>query len=211
MSKEISKREVERIYQEYNDRYGIWGWCSLNKAGIIIDYMEDVFSRVDNPVCVEIGIYGGMSALPVLLDMKRLKTGKFYAIDPWSNEEATKGYEEKHYDYWNNIDLNHVYNIFDTMLKETGTEEYVEIIKKPSDEAPKIYSIDFLYIDGQHTDQAIRDANKYASQVKQDGYCIVDDVEWGEVSQVPDAMVKMGFEALFRIDEAVIFKRKFMS
>lgn len=208
MSKEDSKRLVEKIYPDFDQRYGHnWGWCSLDKAGCIIDCMDDVFTRVSDPVCVEIGVYGGKSIIPVALEMKRHGAGKIYAIDPWDNSEAVKGYEEKDYAFWSTVDMQGIYNIFITLLEENDCRDIVEIIRKPSDEAPHILDIDFLYIDGQHTVQAIRDAKKYASQVKIGGYCVADDINWGDVSLVPTFLKSMGFEEVRWIDGAMIFKR----
>ena len=211
MSKEESKRIVESIYPDYDQRYGQnWGWCSLDKAGCIIDCIDEIFSTVDDPTCVEIGVFGGKSVIPTVLELKRMKSGKLYAIDPWSNGEATKGYEDANYDFWSKVDMDKIYNIFITLLEENDCKEYVEIIRKPSDEAPHIFNIDFLYIDGQHTDQAIRDATKYATQVKLGGYCIADDIDWGEVSKVPSVLESMGFERQRWIDGAIMFKRTHM-
>jgi hypothetical protein len=209
---EDTKRKIEEIYATYDLKYGTnWGWCSLNKAGCIIDCINDICSRVEQPVCVEIGVYGGKSVIPAVLELKRLNKGKFYAIDPWDNIEATKGYEGEHYNFWFNVDLNNIYNLFLNLLNENDCQEYVEIIRKPSDDAPEIFDIDFLYIDGQHTDQAIRDVYKYASKVKLNGYCIVDDINrdvWGEVStKTPDILESMGFGPQKYIDDAIIFKR----
>jgi hypothetical protein len=207
MSKEESKRLVEKIYPDVDNRYGNWGWCSLDKAGCIIDCVDEIFNRVKNPICVEIGVYAGKSVIPVALELKRMDSGKLYAIDPWDNIEATKDYEDKDFEFWSKVDMNRIYEIFKTVLEENGCTKYVEIIKKPSDDAPVIHGIDFLYIDGQHTSQALRDAKKYASQVNVGGYCIVDDIDWGEVSLVPTLVKSMGFEEVRWIDGALIFKR----
>lgn len=213
MSKEDSKNAIIKIYSDYDVRFGTWGWCSLDKAGTMIDFVDEIFTRVADPVCVEIGVYAGKSAIPVALELKRNKSGKLYAIDPWDNFEASKGYTKEHYQFWNTVNLKWARDIFYTALEETGCKEYVEIIEKPSDDAPQISNIDLLYIDGQHTDQAIRDAIKYATQVKIDGYCFVDDLDpspesdWKEVNVVPEVLKSIGFEEIRWVDKALIFKR----
>jgi len=207
-----TKRKIENIYADYDLRYGEnWGWCSLNKAGCIIDCINEICADTKDPICVEVGVYGGKSVIPVVLELKRLQKGKLYAIDPWDNIEATKGYFGEHYNFWFNVDLNNIYNLFLNLLNENNCSDYVEIIRKPSDEAPEIDNINFLYIDGQHTEQAIRDVHKYASKVLLNGYCVVDDINrdvWGEVStQTPSILEGMGFVAQKFIDDAIIFKR----
>lgn len=211
LTKNDTKQKIIEKYEEYDKLFGevSWGWCSLNKAGCIIDYIDDICSRVENPTCVEIGVFAGKSALPAALELKRHNKGKLYAIDPWSNEEASKGYEyipEAH-QYWKQIDLQSIYNFFLSMLKDNQVEEHVNVIRMPSDDAPVIDNIDYLYIDGQHTDQSHRDVMKYATKVKLDGYCIADDIEWGNVKEVPVMLESLGFQKIHAVDTAFVYKR----
>lgn len=206
-SKNQTKQKIEKIYPEYDARYGVWGWVSLNKAGCLIDYVDEICKNVEDPVCVEIGIFAGKSVLPVSLELKRNYRGKVYAIDPWTNEEATRGYDGPHYEYWSQINLQEKFQIFTTMINEFELNDYIEIIKEPSDTAPDIDNINLLHIDGQHTDQALRDVKKYASKIVLNGYCVVDDVEWGEVGNVPNLLEKMGFIHVHSVDGTVIFKK----
>lgn len=206
-SKNNTKEQVTQIYSDYDSRYGVWGWCCLNKAGCLIDYIDEICESAENPVCVEIGVFGGKSVLPVALELKRHKKGKIYAIDPWTNSEASKGYDGINYEYWKQINLEYFYNIFTQSIKEFELHDYVEIIRKPSDEAPSFSDINLLYIDGQHTIQAMKDAIKYASNVVNGGYCVLDDVEWGEVAGVPLYLQAIGFTLFHTIDGARVYKR----
>ena len=63
-----------------------------------------------------------------------------------------------------------------------------------SDDAPE-FGIDYLYIDGQHTKQAFKDADKYATKVRPGGYCFVDDIDWTILSEenLPGYIVDLGF------------------
>lgn len=208
-TKQDSKDIIIEAHQKYDSQL-CWGWCSLDKSGAFVDYIDDVCSRVENPVCVEIGVFGGKSVLPVALELKRHNKGKLYAIDPWTSEEAGKGYENlgEQYTYWTNVDLQKMYEFFMNLLKEYDVENYVDVIKTTSDDAPIIEDIDFLYIDGQHTDQAHRDVMKFATRVKLDGYCVVDDVSWGEVKDVPNMLDALGFTHIHYLDTAYVYKRK---
>ncbi len=206
-SKNDSKSKIERIYPEYDEKYGIWGWISLDKAGCLIDYVDEICRDVESPICVEIGVYAGKSILPVALELKRNAKGIIYAIDPWTNEEATKGYDGINYDYWSQVNLQEKFQLFNKMINEFELGEYVVTIKETSDMAPEFKNINLLHIDGQHTDQAIRDAKKYAVNVELNGYCIVDDVDWGEVENVPKFLEKIGFVPIHSIGSTAIFKK----
>jgi tetratricopeptide (TPR) repeat protein len=206
-SKNQTKHKIERIYPEYDAKYGEWGWISLDKAGCLIDYVDEICRDVDNPICVEIGVYAGKSILPVALELKRNYKGQIYAIDPWTNEEATKGYEGPHYEYWSQINLQEKFQLFKTVIKEFELDEYVVTLKETSDNAPELKNINLLHIDGQHTDQALRDAKKYAVNVELNGYCIVDDVDWGQVENVPKFLEKIGFVPIHSVGSTAIFKK----
>lgn len=201
------KRKIEKIYPDYDQRYGGWGWCTLDKAGCLIDYVNEICESTKDPVCVEIGVYAGKSILPVALELQRNKKGTVYAIDPWSNESAVEGYDGDNLIFWKNRNLALYLNIFKDSIKEFNLENYVSIIQSTSDDAPAISNINLLYIDGQHTIQALKDAEKYATQVELNGYCVVDDVNWGEVSEVPEYLKSIGFEFVNSVDVAQVFKR----
>lgn len=203
-----TKQKIEEIYPQYDQRYGMWGWCTLNMAGCLVDVINNVCEKIDNPVCVEIGVYGGKSILPVALELKRHGRGIIHAIDPWTNSDATSGYDSANYDFWNTIDLNKIFGIFKGMLSEFDLNSFVNIIQSTSNDAPEIDNIDFLFIDGQHTEQCILDIKKYASKVKPGGCCILDDTAWGEVVMAPDMLKEMGFEQFHSVDTSVFFIRK---
>lgn len=206
---ENTKQQIIDFYQRYDAIYGVWGWCTLDKAGCIIDSINDICSKTDNPVCVEIGVYSGRSVIPAALELKRHGKGTIHAIDPWSNEEAVKGYDDLNAVWWGNADLGRALAIFNSAIDDTGTRDHVNIIRQTSDDAPEFESIDYLYIDGQHTIQAFRDADKYATKVKPGGFCYIDDINWGELGtkNLPKYIESLGFEFLHRVDECAIYRR----
>ena len=207
---EYTKRQTIDLYNINDKRYGGWGWCSLDKAGCIIDAIDDICRKQENPVCVEVGVYGGKSTFPAALELKRHGKGIIHAIDPWSNEEATKEYEGDNADWWGRADLNWIYNVFKQTIEDTNTQEQINVIRKPSDDAPDFEYIDYLYIDGQHTTQAFRDADKYATKVRPGGYCFIDDINWGVLGtdNLPKYIENLGFEFVKTVDFAAIYRKK---
>lgn len=209
LPRDLSKNEIINVYSLFDEKYGtLWGFCTLDKAGCLIDYVDDICRRVENPVCVEIGVYGGKSVLPVAFELKRHGKGTIHAIDPWSNEEAVQGYDGDNYEFWKNIDLEKYYNIFTNAVKDFELSDYVDVVRSTSDAAPEYESIDLLYIDGQHTEQAMKDAKKYATRIKDGGYCLVDDVNWGVVGEVPSYLLSIGFELIHEVDVCKVLRKK---
>ena len=204
-----TKQSIIDLYHRTNSKYGVWGWSSLDKAGCIIDAIDEICQKREDPVCVEVGVYGGKSLIPAALELKRHSKGIIHGIDPWSNEEATKQYDGAHLEWWSNVNLTRIYNIFIETISNTDTKDYINIIKKASDDAPDFDYIDYLYIDGQHTEQAFRDSDKYATKIRTGGYCFIDDINWGVLQEnnLPKYIESLGFEFVKTVDFAAIYRK----
>ena len=203
------KSALASLYEQFDSEYGEWGWCSQLKSDAIIDCVMETCIGVNNPVCVEIGVYGGKSLLPFGLALKNLDKGIVYGIDPWSNQEAVVGYNHpSHQQFWGNIDLKRMYDICVSGINQLHLEEFVFLLKTTSDNAKQIGDINVLHIDGQHTEQLLRDINKYATKVVRGGYCFVDDVEWSEhtLKSVP-LMEELGFGKVRDISGCFLYKK----
>jgi len=204
------KRKISEFYTLFDSKFGEWGWCSQEKADAIIDCMFEVCSFKSNPICAEIGVYGGKSLFPFAAVLKEIDKGIVYGIDPWTNEDALVGYDHpNHQQFWGNIDLERMYNICLDGISELDVEEFVSIIRETSDDAPTLEEIDVLHIDGQHTEQLIKDINKYAVSVVEGGYCFVDDVEWSQktLKSIP-LMESLGFKKIRNIYGCLLYYRE---
>ena len=121
--------------------------------------------------------------------MKFFKKSKVYANDPWAYKDCTEGYssEDKNYQWWNQINLEDIYNQFKIMLKNYDLTPYCIIIRSTSEACVNNFqdeSIDILHIDGNHSeDFALRDAMLYFPKVKKNGYIWFDDVNWTSTSK----------------------------
>ena len=211
--KSITSNTFETIRDDTSNKNPkvCWGFCSPEKAAQIQKYIKDICHTHDNPVCVEIGVFGGMSCIPVLIELHRAEKGILHAIDPWDNVEATVGYNDAHYDWWKNVDLNKVYNIFKNIISKYNFTKFVNIVKLPSNDAPKIDNINYLYIDGQHTEQAFKDIDKYATNIVEDGILILDDIGKDSFSMVmkdlPEYAIQLGFKKIDEVGDAFVFKK----
>lgn len=203
------RQEIDDLYNLYDTNIGVWGWCSNEKAYKIIDCVIETCKNKISPICVEIGVYGGKSLFPFGCALKHLNKGKIYAIDPWLNSEAIIGYDGVNYDFWSSIPLETtIYDIFLKGLEDLKIQNFVEIIKTASDNAPRIENISVLHIDGQHTDQLIRDINKYGTCVIDNGYCFLDDVEWSEETKKSTSLIEsLGFVKIDDIQGCFVYKK----
>ena len=204
------KKKISKFYTLFDKKFGEWGWCFQEKADAIIDCIFEVCSSKPSPICVEIGVYGGKSLVPFVESLKKIGRGVVYGIDPWTNKDALVGYDHpSHQQFWGNIDLERMHNICLEGISELNGEKFVSIIRETSDDAPTLGEIDVLHIDGQHTEQLIKDINKYAVSVVEGGYCLVDDVEWSQKTlKVIPLMESLGFKKIRNIRGCFLYYRE---
>lgn len=181
------------------------GWCSLEKA---IQLAETI---VENrmKIIVEIGVFGGRSMIPMALACKHQGFGKVIGIDPWEPRASVEGQEGENAKWWANLDHNAIYAEFLRCVAVMGVADFVEIHRKRSDDFNPIGPIELLHVDGNHSDQALRDAERYATLVPVGGYTYLDDCLWegGGVTKAMYAIQAMGFEKQYDRDTGAMFKR----
>lgn len=152
------------------------GWCSFNKAAILIDLVL----MLEPNTLVEIGVFGGRSLIPMATALKATGKGKAFGIDPWDPIESAEGMDGVNYDWWGHLDHEKIYQGVKAKVEEFGLEETITLIRSTSELAPYIPNIDILHIDGNHSEKAAYfDVNKWVPLVKKGGLIIFDDVTWG--------------------------------
>ena len=151
-------------------------WCSQEKAVLIMDLM-----MLERPrVCVEIGVFNGASLLPAAATLKYLAQGDIYAIDPWSNQEATKNMDaaDPNKFWWDQVDLESVYHSCHAMLSKWNLQFQCHVMPCTSEAAAKYLNrIDFLHMDGDYsTKGSLLDVQLYLPKVKKGGYILFSNL-----------------------------------
>ena len=158
------------------------GWCPLEKAKRIMD----VILNNNSEICVEGGVYGGSSFFPLAAALSFKKQGMAYAIDPWYNDPCLEGYQkdvdEKIFNYWGKIDLEKTMHKFIKDMSRNDLDSNYTLMRLCSAEAAPLFedaSIDFLHIDGNHSEVAsVNDVNTWLPKVKSGGVICFDDSWW---------------------------------
>lgn len=120
-------------------------------------------------VAVEIGSARGKSTCFIGQGLRENRKGLLYAIDP---HIATN---------WNDTGAVDSFDMLRQNLRRVGVQDYVEIVRKMSDEAAKNWKrpIDLLLIDGDHTfDGVKRDWDLFSPFVRNTGVVIFHDTAW---------------------------------
>ena len=182
------------------------GWCSIEKANDLA--LAVIKSHAS--VSVEIGVWGGRSLIPMALAHQEQNQGIVWAIDPWSSLASVEGYDAANSDWWGKQDHEMIYQRFLASARAHGVEKFIKIVRQKSDAIEPPPVIDVLHVDGQHTEQAVRDVERFASRVRVGGFCFVDDIGWsgGGPAAAVEKLLTMGFVKLFDRDTGAMFERQ---
>lgn len=161
------------------------GWCSQNKASILIDYIL----KTKPTKIVEIGVFGGKSLIPMAIALRVTGQGKIYGIDPWDAKASIQGMLDKgNRDWWLRLDYEEIRNALICKIEQLGLQNQVELIQSTSSNCFSIHDIDILHLDGNHSNtNSFNDVNKWVPLVKVGGLIILNDMHWSE----KDALLSM--------------------
>lgn len=184
-------------------------WCSSEKINLLMDLTLLIHPKV----CVEIGVFQGDSLLPVVTTLKFMNCGIIYAIDPWTNAEATKNLTDNdpNKSWWQSVNMRQVHRNFNDTLKKWSAQSLCIVLKMSSSKATSsIPEIDFLHIDGNYSaDSSLEDVNLFLPKVKKGGYILFSNVNWcvnGTLPRIPAFQVLLNScEIIARIDDGSSF------
>lgn len=181
------------------------GWCSSEKAAMLASLVFAARPKV----IVEIGVFGGKSFIPMAMALKAVGGGVAIGIDPWSRDESIKNESKENVEWWGKLDHGAIYAGFVDSITRLGLQNHTHISRMPSDSVAPPSNIDILHIDGSHTQQALRDAERFSIHVRVGGYCFMDDIGWdggGPASGVT-FIESIGFKKLYHMDTGAMFQR----
>ncbi len=152
---------------------------------------------------VEIGSYCGGSTVVIARTASRRAPGaRVFAIEPFSAEGARyqRDYE----------------SLFDANVADWGVGATIQKIRKLSDDAAAGWTrpIDFLYIDGDHSYEAVvRDVRNFVPFVREAGVVAFHDYKPGKdgVRRAVDELVAPHHTKLFQAGSLAVFRKQAVS
>ncbi len=166
---------------------GIHGWCSVEKAEKLVEYITTNKAKL----CVEIGVFGGSSLIPQAMALKAMEAGKVVGIDPWSVEAALEEMKQEENRTWwgGKIDLESIYQNCRSHVAYLGLNPFVQLVRDKAENVVDQFeneSIDVLHIDGNHSEElSYKDATLYLPKVKKGGTIFFDDIWWTDGNPDP--------------------------
>lgn len=181
------------------------GWCSVEKAQALAAAIITLRPKTT----VEIGVFGGRSLIPMAMTHEFISQGIVIGIDPWDPDESARGQNGANARWWSKLDHKAIYDGFVKQLDALHLHHVVAIHRRKSDDATPPDVIDLLHIDGNHSDQAVRDVERFASHVRIGGLCFADDIAWegGGVQRAVQKLHEIGFVQLYPLETGAMFQR----
>lgn len=179
------------------------GWTSLDKAKDLYDVVKIANAKT----VIEIGTFAGRATLPLALAVKETE-GKLYTIDPYSFKASIEGKNNSDHDkFWTEMDYDYMENLAHKTLQENGLEAI--FIKQKSQDAYNDFIsvngsyVDVVYIDGNPSEEITNlDIENYGSLIRDDGFLILNDSNWGTKLKARQKILTSGFQVLLEKSDA---------
>jgi len=174
------------------------GWCTEAKAKTLASLV--IGTRPD--IIVEIGVWSGKSLLPMALACREIGHGMVIGIDPYEPAASIEGQGPANVAWWGSAE-NHkrMHDYFLDQVNRMALQNVTRLIRKRSDDVTPPATIGLLHVDGNHGAQAMRDVQRFAPNVRDGGFIVLDDLHWdgGEVTKSVDTLLAAGCTELFRV------------
>jgi predicted O-methyltransferase YrrM len=186
-------------FSKYNT---IHGWCTIEKANKLIE----IVNTQKPSLCVELGVFGGRSLLPLAWASKNLNQhAKVIGIDAWDPVVCTEGENDKtNDDWWVNINHTDMLNYTIKLMQEYKVDDIVQLWKSKSvDVADKFTdnSIDILHQDSNHSEVVTcNEVELYWNKVKSNGIWIFDDANWPTTFKAQELLVSKGYTEIYKYE-----------
>lgn len=194
-------RKIERLTPMLSE------WTPIDKAHTLASLVIGLRPALT----VEIGVWQGSSLVPMALAHRAIGFGRVIAVDPWSPIASIQGQvNPADVDWWSKVDHERAYQTFITVLAEEGLSQYVEVVRSTSDDFTPPDNIGCLHLDGNHSDQALRDIQRFEPKMARNGVIIADDYSWtgGGVKKACMALESAGWVEQYRLGEGGVWRRK---
>lgn len=184
-------------------------WCTPEKAHALAAFVVALRPEL----VVEIGVWRGASAIPLLLALKAAGRGRAIAIDPWDPAASIVGEEPANVEWWGTEVGAHghedAYREFLRRLTRNEVYHLCDVRRQTSDSVDPPPGIGLLHVDGNHTEQAVRDVTRFAPSVLPGGILVLDDISWssGSVGRAHALALEMGFIDLYPVGSGIAMQR----
>ncbi len=180
----------------------IEGWCTKEKALKMASLINP------NDFCIELGVWGGRSLLPMCFMTKNRVIG----IDAWSKDSALEGENsEVNDEWWSKINYEKMFSYTKELLTKYKCNNS-RLIRAKSNEVHNNFkdeSIDFLHQDSNHSEIiSCQEVELYHKKVKKNGIWVFDDTNWDTTQKAQKLLESYGYKEIYDSGSWKIYKRE---
>ena len=155
------------------------GWCTEQKARRLVELIVNEKPKV----CVELGVFGGRSLLPIALALQFNGEGHIDGFDPYTKEAALEGMNDAaNTTYWSRMPYAEIHKTAVNALTIEGVQDFAKITKVKSCDVVNTYAdgtIDFLHQDSNHSEEiSVSEVRAWLPKLRTGGLWVFDDTDW---------------------------------
>lgn len=165
------------------------GWCEKNKAERLFRLVIDS----DASTTLELQTIGDISFIAMALAHQYADLGSVIKLDPYDKPLQFPIYDkdDPNYKWWFDLNKEGLYNTFINSINEYDLHDNIEHYYYKNDDAVELFeenSIDIV-----HGSATCEDVELYHSKIKEGGYFVLNDCEWGCTIPVEKCIISKGF------------------
>ena len=193
-----------RTYLRSSEYLAVEGWCTPEKALKLVDIVEEHKPKT----CVELGVFGGKSLLPIAAAGK---DATVIGVDAWNADASTDGTNDKaNEDWWKTIDYDYFFKYTRKLLDKHGCshvqlwrDKSVNVFNKFEDA-----SIELLHQDSNHSEEvSCAEVGLYWNKVRPGGIWVFDDTNWPTTQKAQILLETKGYSCLYDSGSWKVYQR----
>ena len=174
------------------------GWCTIPKA----EHLAEIILERHPHLIVEIGVFGGRSAIAMGMACQEAGCGEVIGIDPWTKNAAVEGGTSLENDeWWSKVDYETIYAGANGARAALGVDDVVRFERTHDTVMLGEFldgSIDLLHLDSNHSEAvSVRSVRDWTPKMRPGGILICDDSHWQSMQRAIELLnTELGYRHL---------------
>ena len=174
------------------------GWCTTDKA----EHMAQIILDRRPHLIVEIGVFGGRSAIAMGMACQEAGCGEVIGIDPWTKAAAVEGGTSPESDeWWSKLDYEKIYSGALGATRALGVDDVVRFERTHDTVMLGEFldgTIDLLHLDSNHSELvSVRSVRDWTPKMRPGGILLVDDSHWASQARAVELLkTELGYRHL---------------
>ncbi len=174
---------------------GLQGWCDRPKGEFLYDTVRQLARERPGPLsCVEVGVFGGRSLIPVALGLRDCDGGFVTGIDPYTTAANVDGWGAGSdvREWVEHVPFEAIRRRCEGVIEVLGLRRWCAILRcEASRAAHQFGPVDLVHIDGNHAEaSALRDVRTWLPKLTTGSVIVIDDTNWDTVQAAREVVAR---------------------